>query len=314
MMSPRRWLRLQRDRLAGDPYERTLARALRQPPKRLLFFWNRGLGDIALGLVPMFQRARECLPEARIEVVTRRDLDEAFRLTDADAIHVAPRLARDDTITLEFACEQLPKDPRVGALVFDKPDPNRWLAIARGRFLPRLHWDAAWDATAPTVAPAGVRCVAVHVATETSRHYGFTKDWPAERFRALFAAAADRRDVRFVLLGHAASDVYAAPNVLDLRGRTTLIEALALVRTRCVALLAPDSGILNAVYWLDAQFAIRVVSLWADPRLGLMRAQAPSPNRALVHIPLIGARRDVSNVPVERVIDALGPALDGKSR
>jgi hypothetical protein len=312
MMSPRRWLRLQRDRLAGDPYERTLAAAAADSPQRLLFFWNRGLGDIALGLVPMFQRARERLPHARIEVVTRTDLEEAFQLTDVDAVHVAPRLVRDDALTLAYACAKLPDDPRDGALVFDNPDPNRWLATAPRRFVPRLRWDPAFDALAPGVAGEGV-CIAVHVASETASHYGYTKDWPAERFRQLFAAAADAHAARFVLLGHEAREPFATSNVVDLRGRTRFIEALALVRTRCAALLAPDSGILNGVYWLDAQFAIRVVSLWADPRLGLMRAKAASPNRCLVHVPLVGAARNVSNVTVDRVMAALGPAL-GASR
>ena len=39
------------DRLAGDPYERALARGARERRKRVVFFWNRGLGDIALGLL-----------------------------------------------------------------------------------------------------------------------------------------------------------------------------------------------------------------------------------------------------------------------
>ena len=59
------------DRLAGDPYERALARGARERRKRIVFFWNRGLGDIALGLVPMFARAAERIPGASIEVVTR---------------------------------------------------------------------------------------------------------------------------------------------------------------------------------------------------------------------------------------------------
>ena len=307
-MSPRRRLRQLRDRLFGDPYERALHAAARNPPARLVYFWNRGLGDIALGLVPMFQRARECVPRTAIEVVTRPDLAEAFALTDADIVHVAPSLVRDDARTLAHACAQLASDPRIGALVFDDPDPNRWLAIAPARCTPRLNWNSALDTRAPRV-DAEPPCIAVHVSTETAQHYGYTKDWPAQRFRELFAIALRDSAARFVLLGHRADEPFEAPNVVDLRGRTGLIEMIAFVRTRCAALLAPDGGVLNAIYWLDAQFPIRVVSLWSDARQGVMRARAPSPNRDLVHVPLVGAHRDVANVGVDRVVDALAPVL-----
>ena len=70
-----RRLRALGDRLAGDPYERALARGAKERRRRIVFFWNRGLGDIALGLVPMFARAAERIPGASIEVVTRADLE-----------------------------------------------------------------------------------------------------------------------------------------------------------------------------------------------------------------------------------------------
>src|SRR4029453_7365758 len=90
--------------------------------------------------------------------------------------------------------------------------------------------------------------IAVHVSTETARHYRYVKDWPDDAWRALLAAAASR-DMRFVLLGHSRVPALDAPNVIDLRGRTRFLEMLALVRTRCTALVAPDGGVLNAVYF-----------------------------------------------------------------
>jgi hypothetical protein len=41
-----------------------------------------------------------------------------------------------------------------------------------------------------------------------------------------------------------------------------------------------------------------------------MRWRTASPNRALVHVPLVGARRDVANIAVADVVDALAPALE----
>jgi len=311
MSLPRR-LRAIGDRLAGDPFERALARGARERRKRVVFFWNRGLGDIALGLVPMFARAAERIPGASIEVVTRADLEEPFRLTTASRVHVVPGLERGERIGAETACARLPADPREGALAIDVPDPTRWLAAARGRAAPpRFRWDPAFDALATRfVDPGDARpWIAVHASTETAGHYRYVKDWPADAWLELFREAARRHDVRFVLLGLAPRPALAAPNAIDLRGRTRFLEMLALVRTRCVALVAPDGGVLNAVYFLDANFPITVVSLWSDPRQGLLKARAASPNPRLVHAPLVGAGEDVRAIPTGDVLAALEVAL-----
>jgi hypothetical protein len=115
--------------------------------------------------------------------------------------------------------------------------------------------------------------------------------------------------VRVVLLGFARDPAFDAPNVVDLRGRTRFLEMLALVRTRCTALLAPDGGILNAVFFLDAVFPITVVSLWSDPRQGLLKHRAASPNPRLVHVPLVGAGDDVRTIAPDDVLAALDVAL-----
>ncbi|MEO8485358.1 MAG: glycosyltransferase family 9 protein [Betaproteobacteria bacterium] len=310
-MSVRRALRSWGDRFGGEPYERALARGARERRGRIVYFWNRGLGDIALGLVPMFARAAAKLPDAAIEVVTRADLAEPFRLTAARAIHVVPGLQRGERIGAATACARLAADPRDGALAIDAPDPTRWLAVARRPAPPRFRWSAAFDAlAAPLVAhDDGRPWIAVHASTETAQHYRTVKDWPADAWRALFAEMARRRDVRFVLLGHARAPDLAADNVIDLRGRTGFLQMLALVRARCTALVAPDGGVLNAVYLLDASFPITVVSLWSDPRQGLLKSRAASPNPHLVHVPFVGAGDDVRTIAPADVLAALEVAL-----
>jgi len=310
-MSLKRTVRSLGDRLGGEPYERALARAAREKRDRVVFYWNRGLGDIALGLVPMFARAKARLAGAAIEVVTRAELAEPFRLTDASAIHVVPGLERGEPIGAGTACARLAADPRVGALAIDEPDPTRWLAVARDPAPPRFRWSAEFDALA---APFARRdddrpWIAVHASTETARHYRYVKDWPDDAWRALFDAMAARRDVRFVLLGHSRAPALDAPNVVDLRGRTGFLEMLALVRTRCAALVAPDGGVLNAVYFLDSSFPITVVSLWSDPRQGLLKSRAASPNPHLMHVPLVGAGDDVRTIAPDDVLSALDVAL-----
>ena len=313
-MNFRRALRTVGDRLGAEPFERALARGAHAKRDRVVFYWNRGLGDIALGLVPMFARAKARLGGASIEVVTRAELADPFRLTDARAIHVVPGLERGEPIGAATACARLAADPRVGALAIDAPDPTRWLAVARHPAPPRFRWSAEFDAlAAPFVDHGDARpWIAVHASTETARHYRYVKDWPAEAWQALFGAMAARRDARFVLLGHAKAPALDAPNVVDLRGRTRFLEMLALVRTRCAALVAPDGGVLNAVYFLDATFPITVVSLWSDPRQGLLKSRAVSPNPRLVHVPLVGAGDDVRTIAPDDVLAALDVALGGR--
>ena len=312
-MSPRQALHAIGDRLGREPYERALAAGVRGHAKRIVYFWNRGLGDIALGLAPMFARAAERLPGVEIEVVTRAELAEPFRLTDARAIHVVPGLERGERIGAETACARLAADPRAGALAIDAPDPTRWLAVARHPAPPRFHWSSAFDALAArhVADDDGRPWIAVHASTETAQHYRYVKDWPDDAWRALFADVAHRHGARFVLLGHARTPAFDAPNVVDLRGRTGFLEMLALVRARCTALVAPDGGVLNAVYLLDASFPITVVSLWSDPGQGILKRRTPSPNPHLVHVPLAGAGGDVRAIPPEDVAAALDVALGG---
>ena len=149
----------------------------------------------------------------------------------------------------------------------------------------------------------------MHASTETAQHYNYVKDWPADAWRTLFSETAVRHDVRFVLLGHCREPAFDEPNVIDLRGRTGFLALLALVRTRCTALVAPDGGILNAVYFLDAEFPITVVSLWSDPRQGLLKARSRSPNPRLVHVPLVGAGNDVRGIAPSDVLAALEIAI-----
>lgn len=311
-MSLARRLRTLRDRVTGDPYERALARAVRERRDRIVFYWNRGLGDIALGLVPMFERAVERVPGASIEVITRTDLVEPFSLTAAARVHAVPGLERTERIGASTACARLASDPREGALAIDAPDPTRWLAAAGARAAPpRFRWNPGHDALASRFADSGDPrpWIAVHVSTETSAHYRYVKDWTADAWRELFRQAALRHDALFVLLGLAPEPAFAEPNVLDLRGRTGFLEMLALIHTRCAALVAPDGGVLNALYFLDTERPITVVSLWSDPLQGILKARAASPNPGLVHVPLVGAGNDVRAVPPGDVLAALELAL-----
>ena len=310
--SPRQALRRLGDRLLGTEFDRAIARAAREPRDGVLLFWNRGLGDVVLALVPLFARIRQRVPGARITVLTRAELDEPFRLAGADDVRVVPGLARSARFAPQELLAAAGCDPRRFGAVLLELDPTRWLRGERDRFPPRLRWNDAWDALAATAVPEapGRRLIGAHVSAETAGYYAYVKDWPVERWRELFARFAGDDAVRWVLFGHRPEPAFDLPNVADLRGRTGFLEMMAIVKNRCRALVGPDSGILNTAYYIDAPAPLALVSLWSDPRQGILRQGSPSPNPLLTHVPIVGRDEDVRNIGVDDVEAALRRVLE----
>ncbi|MFO1316020.1 MAG: glycosyltransferase family 9 protein [Burkholderiales bacterium] len=308
----RRWSRILADRVRGTPFERAVSAAKREGRHDFVFGWNRGLGDIALGLVPLFARIRASDPRSRIVVFTRADLADAFRLTDADAVHVVATATRGPPIDVRPAAAAAGVALPPAATVFADPDPTRWLDGRRQAYPPALRWDPAWNARADRLVPAiaGTVDIGAHVSSETAQHYGYVKDWPAASWRELIARFPAERGVRWLLLGNEATTAFPQSNVVDLRGRTDFLDLVALVRARCRILVAPDSGVLTAAYYLAQDFPLEVVSLWSDPRQGILKQGCSSPNPRLVHAPLVGRDEDVRNLRCAEVERALAAALD----
>lgn len=67
-----------------------LERTAKKGGKKILLGWNRGLGDIALGLYAMVQRIREIVPNAEITFVVRENLRDGFSMLEGVKTIVAP--------------------------------------------------------------------------------------------------------------------------------------------------------------------------------------------------------------------------------
>lgn len=311
MPSLKHYARHAADRLFGTAFDRALRKAGAAGNGRFLFYWNRGLGDIALGLVPLFLRIRREIPGARIEVLTRPELADAFSLTGVDAVHVLAGQPRESRVDLAKACATLGLDAAAFGTVFDYPDPNRWLTGRRQVDPPVLSWNPAWDRDLDALLPERPDeiLIGAHVNSETARYYGYRKDWPAECWQALMARHTARTRVHWVLLGNDRQARFVGDNLTDLRGRTDFPALMALVRGRLRVLVAPDSGVLTMAYYLEGDSPLEVVSLWADPRQGVLLQGCPSPNSRLHHVPLVGPGEDVTRLGVEEVDRALKAAL-----
>lgn len=300
-------------RALGNEFDRLLGRAAKRGHRRFLIYWNRGLGDIALGLYTLFQRIRTFVPNAEITVITRKDLAEPFQLLESINTVVDPELTRGRSSPREVF-RRLDIKRKDFDIVLDDPDPTEWLPWQLGIITPRLKWKPEYDALCKKFAlqKNGEICIAVHVNSETNQYYGYAKNWPADYWQTLFNQIGAHHTVRFVLFGFVQQDVFLSPAVTDLRGKTSVLEMISVIRNHCDILIAPDSGILSMVYYLDCFFPITVISLWSDPRQGVLRQAVASPNSGLRHYPLIGENEDVTRISVTEVVRIVEQALKAR--
>ncbi|MEM7175360.1 MAG: hypothetical protein AAF443_05500 [Chlamydiota bacterium] len=301
-----------------------LKKLVKENKSRLLVVWNRGLGDIPLGLYAFCQRVRELIPHASITVLTRPNLEQGFAMLSGVTTLIASHWQRGKSISVRDALEQHQLASNMFDTVFEWIDITRWLRWQLGKVTPKLLWKKEWDALsdkfelAPVqrVLPSGKMgqnsglghddaYIAVQVQTETSAFYDRNRDWPLSSWRDLFYRIISEQKKKVILLGLRQSPVFLIDGVIDLRGKTSVLEMMAVIKNHCRALVAPDSGVVAMTYFLNQQFPIRLVSLWGSPNWGVLRQNVASPNPQLTHIPLMGAQRDVTQISVDTVYEAL---------
>lgn len=271
--------------------------------KKFLFCWNRGLGDISLGLYGICLRVRKFIPDAEIYFLTRKDLAEAFQLLPRVHTLVDKRWKRGDPIDIDQSLEQLHLKRKDFDIIIEKPDPTRWLVRDIGKTIPRLHWRAEWDDISRRFSlPSD--CIGVHINTETGSYYGYEKNWPSDSWKKLFQFIR-KKGKKIILFGLESRGQFADSGCIDLCGQTTIFEALSIIKNHCDILIAPDSGILSLVYYVDCDFHLRIISLWADAKQGILRQKVASPNQGLKHIPLIAPKRCLANITVSHIEEVL---------
>lgn len=295
-------------KILPNPLDAMLAKTKKNGGKHILLGWNRGLGDIALGLYAIVYRIREYIPDAKITFLIRKNLQEGFTMLEGINTIVAPHWKRGlpYDITKTLAELNISKDQY--DLIIDYPNPTSWVSWQKGLIVPKLRWDGKYDALAKEFSlPKREKYIGVQIDAET--HYGRWRNWPLEKWHKLFRYFLPNDEVSFLLFGFSADKEFSYPNVIDLRGKTNLFSLLALIKTTCTHLILPDSGILSMVYYLDVPFPIRVVSLWADPRHGILKQNVRSPNPMLQHRPVIGKKRDLSSVGLAELLPALESSM-----
>jgi len=279
-------------------------RAKRRQAKRVLLAWNRGLGDIALGLYAIVYRIREWIPDAEITFLIRANLQEGFTLLKNVQVILAPSWVRGQPYDVDQTLIRLGRLPEEFDLIIEWPNPTEWVSWQYGQLVPRLTWNSAHEELYKKFdLPPQFTYIGVQAVAETQ--YGLWRNWPHNRWCELFEKLRSIDSMRIILFGLGAEPKFQDDRIIDLRGKTTLFELLSLIKNRCRYLIAPDSGILSTVYYLDTAFSLQIISLWADPKHGILKQNVASPNPLLIHRPLIGEFRDLSTISVDQVLSYL---------
>ncbi len=292
-----------------NPFDRMLKKIARKDSSgqvHILLAWNRGLGDIALGLYAMVQRIRTFVPQSQITFLIRENLQDGFSLLSGVKTIAAPHWKRGEAYDVMSTLHQLDIDPKQFDLIIEKPNPTDWVRWQLGTVIPKLQWKEEYDSLANSFdLPRGFTYIGAQISAETS--YGLWRNWPQERWQELLSLLPN--SAKLVVFGVGKGALWEHPKVIDLRGKTTLFEMISIIKNRCQHLVVPDSGVLSMIYYLDQIFPIQVVSLWADAKHGILKQNVRSPNLLLVHCPLLADHRDLSALPAKKVVDYLFPSL-----
>lgn len=293
-----------------NEFDKLLEDAAQDNAKKFLIVWNRGLGDIPLGLYALIVRVRTFIPDAAITFITRKELGPAFALLEYTKAITVPWWERGKQISIGKTIKEL-NLPGTYDILIKNVNPTKWLSWQTGKITPKLRWDNEHDNLWRRFSlDPGLFYIGAHINTETEQFYGYRKDWPVENWKMLFDRLCERPDIRLILFGLKKTDGFNHPSILDLREETGLLEMLSIIKNRCRIVIAPDGGILSLAYYLDVQFPITIVSLWSDPNQGVLKQAVASPNKSLKHVPLIGRDNDISAIRVEDVLNAIASSPD----
>lgn len=286
-----------------NPLDLLLKKANRNRKKRFLLFWNRGLGDIALGLYAIVHRIKEKVPDAEITFLIRKDLAQGFSLFKGVSTIIAPHWERKIRYQKNEELQKLQIDENLFDVIIDWPDPTYWVGWQRGTLVPKLTWKKEFYQNTQSL---GINPKKKYIAVQPlcESNYGLWRNLPEHSWEKLFGLLEEKGE-EVLLLGYNQVPKFEGNNIIDLRGKTDLYQLLSIMQENIKTLIVPDSGILSMTYYLDKDFPIKILSLWADPNHGILKQNIGSPNKLLTHIPLIAEDKDLSKLSIKTIVHQL---------
>jgi len=287
-----------------NPLDALLKKAIKNNHKKILIAWNRAVGDLPLGLFAICHKIKKELPDSSITFLSREDLKEGFLLLNLGDFIVAPKWKRREEHNVLKTLQELNIPKENFDVIIDAPDISYSIKWQIGKLIPKLVWKEEYDHLWKKFnLNEENEYIAIQPQIESG--YSFFRNWPLENFYTLFALLGKIPRLKIILVGVDNTIAFSGENIIDLRGKTTLLEVLSLIKNKCKTVLLPDSGLLTLTYYLDAQFPLNVVSLWANPKVGILGQKVRSPNPQLKHYPLISKKKNLASVEIENVLSAL---------
>lgn len=288
--------------LGCNSLDRLAIRWQKEKRKKILILWNRGLGDIPLWLYGLTLQIKCIIDDCQITFLTREELKEPFMMLEGVRILTSNTIKRGQNVDVSFELSKLNLTLSDFDLFLEKIEPKKWLKWQRGAVTPKLRAPSFLPNLLDKFDLPSEPSIGIHVSSETSKFYTKERNWPTESFLSLFEKISKQLSIKIILFGNQKNEEFQLENVIDLRGKTTYFEMLSIIKHKCFSLIAPDSGVLCSIYYLDLDFPIHIISLWGNPDQGVLRQKVKSPNKQLVHIPLIGKNKEVKNIEVDQII------------
>ena len=207
--------------LLPNPFDGMLNRTAKKGGRKILIAWNRGLGDIALGLYAMVYRIREKIVDAEITFLTRENLRDGFSLLDGINVLLAPAWKRGVKVAVSEALEKLGIDSRHCDLIIEEPSPTDWVRWQIGSLTPRLQWKVKEDLLWKNFG-LSEETNYIAVQPEGDVAYGAWRSWPEFRWKLFFDLIKEIPNTKVILTGFPSSMRFSHENIIDLRGKTSL--------------------------------------------------------------------------------------------
>jgi ADP-heptose:LPS heptosyltransferase len=290
-------------KILPNPFDRLLISSLKKNRKNFLIGWNRGIGDIPLGLYALVQRIKWFIPDAKITFMIRPSLFEGFQLFPEVDVLIAPKWRRGEKFSVKDTLAELKISQDKYDVIIEKADPTYWVQYQLGRVRPYLTWNKNFDKLHEKF-DLKKEYTYVAVQTHSDTFHSPWRDFPEKKWRELFNLMEKNEEIRILLFGLEKKGKFKNRIICDLRGKTTLLDLLSIIKNKCDYAILPDGGILSLLYFLDVDFPIHIVSLWSDIQ-GVLKQNVESPNKLLKHTPIIRNKVTFHNIEPDEIITKL---------
>lgn len=289
-------------KLEKNPLDALLEKAKKENKEKFLLAWNRGLGDISLGLYAVVYRIKEYIPDAKITFIARDDLIEGFELLEGIDFISVPFWRRYMPFDIYHTLNLLKIDPNNYEVIVDNVDFSYWVKWQLSSLIPKMKWDTKYDGFCKKFElPQNKIFVGVHCIIETI--HSPWRSYPKKNFQELFSKAS--KDIVFILFGNHSVEKFDGENIIDLRGKTKLLEVLSILKNKCSYFIALDSGILSIFYYLDVDFPIKLIALWGAKGFGVMKQNVLSPNKKMNYVSIFSEK--LCNLKADRILEEIYP-------